>query len=392
MMQRRRFLRLVGGGTVAAATATGLGACASATPEQAIAAWQVPLTPPEQGDLRHWLLSIALLAPHSHNLQSWVVDLRHSGQILLYCDPQRTLPQTDPLSRQIVMSHGTFLELLDLAARRAGVRADIALFPEGAFSGALPDGRPIARITLHPDASVRPDPLLAQVPLRHTNRNAYERERAVPPQAWQALAHSGQGVPKVLMGYADGADPTTLQEHRRIANEAWRIELTTPDKILESYRWLRVGAREVAQHRDGVSLLSPLPVWLDRLGWLDRRVAPAPDSLATTSQLQDFADKIASTPAFVWLSTPDNTRTSQIAAGRAYVRLQLAATAQGLAMQPLSQALQEYPEQQAPYAAIHRLCGAAPGHTVQMWARVGYAEPVPPAPRRAVEALLHTRA
>jgi hypothetical protein len=56
-------------------------------------------------------------------------------------------------------------------------------------------------------------------------------------------------------------------------------------------------------------------------------------------------------------------------------------------MQPLQQALQEYPEQAGPYAAIHRLSGAPqPASTVQMWARVGYAEPVPPAPRRGVAA------
>jgi hypothetical protein len=45
--------------------------------------------------------------------------------------------------------------------------------------------------------------------------------------------------------------------------------------------------------------------------------------------------------------------------------------------------LQEYPEQQGPYTDIHRLCGAAAtGQTLQMWARVGYAPAVPPAPRR----------
>jgi len=33
------------------------------------------------------------------------------------------------------------------------------------------------------------------------------------------------------------------------------------------------------------------------------------------------------------------------------------------------------------------LLGAdAPAHTVQMWARVGYAPPVPPAPRRGLAA------
>jgi len=49
--------------------------------------------------------------------------------------------------------------------------------------------------------------------------------------------------------------------------------------------------------------------------------------------------------------------------------------------------LQEYPEQAGPYAEIHRLLEAPkPAHTVQMWARVGYAAPVQPAPRRGLDA------
>ena len=76
-------------------------------------------------------------------------------------------------------------------------------------------------------------------------------------------------------------------------------------------------------------------------------------------------------------------------AGRAYVRAQLAATAHGLSMQPLSQALQEYPEQARLYADVHRLLGATgPGQTVQMWARLGSGPAVQPAPRRGLDALL----
>ncbi|MDP2449010.1 MAG: twin-arginine translocation pathway signal protein, partial [Polaromonas sp.] len=79
--------------------------------------------------------------------------------------------------------------------------------------------------------------------------------------------------------------------------------------------------------------------------------------------------------------------------GRAYARAQLAATAQGLAMQPLSQALQEYPEQALPYAAIHALLQAPPPrYTVQMWARLGYAPTVGPAPRRGLQSHLITAA
>jgi hypothetical protein len=180
-----------------------------------------------------------------------------------------------------------------------------------------------------------------------------------------------------------------LQQHREIASEAWRIELTTPRTIMESYKVLRVGAVEIDEHRDGLYVLDPMVVWLNRFGLFDRSKAPAPDDYATTSQIKDFDRKLESTPGFFWLMTDTNDRVSQVNAGRAYARVQLAATANGLAVQPLQQALQEYPEQAKSYSDIRRLLDAAgSAQTVQMWARVGYAPPVGPAPRRGVAAQL----
>ncbi len=122
-------------------------------------------------------------------------------------------------------------------------------------------------------------------------------------------------------------------------------------------------------------------------GLFDRSRAPGPDDMAVTQQVQDFNAKIEATPAFFAMVTEANDRATQVRAGRAYARAQLAATAHGLAMHPLQQALQEYPEQAPHYAAIHALLGAAPGRdTVQMWTRLGYAPPVGPAPRRGVQA------
>ena len=87
--------------------------------------------------------------------------------------------------------------------------------------------------------------------------------------------------------------------------------------------------------------------------------------------------------------TEDNDRVTQVNAGRAYARVQLAATAFGVSLHPLQQALQEYPEQAAPYAGIRALLGAPqPAQTVQMWARAGFAPPIGPAPRRGVDAQL----
>lgn len=384
-MQRRNFIRLAGGGTVAAATAlSGLSGCSSALPAEAIEAWRGPDAALASTDVRRWILSYAILAPHSHNLQSWIADLRTPGEITLTCDLTRLLPETDPMGRQIMMSHGTFLELLDMAAKEQGLRADITLFPEGAFGPDKIDARPVARIRLMPDASVPRDPLFAQVLLRHTNRKVYDLARPVPPAARAALtAASPAGIRVGQVGLEDGA---AMAEHRRVAKEAWRIELVTPRTVMESFHVLRVGASEIARHRDGLSITSPMVVALERLGLFDRTKVPAADSSATTGQIKDFNANLDATPGFVWMVTPDNSRVAQIESGRAWARVQLAATAQGLAMQPLSQALQEYAEQKQVYADIHKLAGATrAGETVQMWARVGYAPAVEPAPRRKLQ-------
>jgi hypothetical protein len=380
-MQRRSLLRLLGGGTIAAALPP-LAGCSSALPDEAIAAWRGP---GGETDLRRWVLAHAILAPHSHNLQSWLVDLSAPDQITLFLDRSRLLPQTDPFSRQMMMSQGTFLELLDQAARERGQRAEITLFPEGAFEPQSVDGRPVARIRLVPDAAVRRDPLFAQVFLRHTNRGAYEPR--VPTEAARRAIVQSTAAYGFRAGTTTTEQAEAIARQRRIAKEAWRIELSTPRTVLESFHVLRIGPKEIAQHRDGISLNEPMVRALHALGLFDRTRAPGPDDTATTSQIDEFNEHIDGTPAFYWLVSEGNDRVTQVNAGRAWVRAQLAATAQGLAMQPISQALQEYPEVQAPYRDIHALLGApAPRFTVQMWARLGHAPAVQPAPRRGLDA------
>lgn len=390
-MQRRQFIRVSGGGVIAAALAAplGLSGCSSALPPEALSPWRGPA--PGEADVRRWILSHAILAPHSHNLQSWLVDLKTRDEITLYLDrgPGRLLPETDPWHRQMMMSQGTFLELLDLAAREKGLRADIRLFPQGEFEPRTVDARPTAHVRLVPDASVKPDPLFAQLFKRRTNREAYEA-REPAPDALRAIAQAAALAPQgaqMQTGFTGGAQAAALERHRAIAMEAWKIELLTPRTILESYKVLRVGPKEIAAHRDGISLNVPMVRALVALGLFDRSQAPKPDDAAVTGQIKDFNTKIASTPAFFWLLSEGNGRKMQVNAGRAYVRAQLAATAHGLSMQPISQALQEYPEQAGPYAAIHALLQAPVAtQTVQMWAHLGYAPVVEPSPRRGLQA------
>ncbi|NBW54959.1 MAG: twin-arginine translocation pathway signal protein, partial [Betaproteobacteria bacterium] len=346
-MNKRQFIRIAGGGVIAAATLASLPGCSAALPPEAVAAWQPPS--PDL-DIRRWAVSHALLAPHAHNLQSWLVDLDTPDTIVLRMDLRRLLPDTDPWSRQLVISQGTFVELLDIAAKEKGYRSAIEMFPEGEFDAKAPDGRPTARIRLLADAAAQPDPLFAQIFHRHTHRGMYEN-RIPNASARQALADSVKEFP-VQLGVVT-ADEASMEQHRQIAMDAWRTEMQTPRTLLESYKVLRVGPQEITQHRDGISVNTPMLRGLVALGLFDRSKPSDPDSSAVKGQISDFNDKMATTPACVWLSTADNTRTTQMLAGRAYVRLQLAATALGLRMHPLSQALQEYPEQAHNYKAIH---------------------------------------
>jgi hypothetical protein len=335
-------------------------------------------------DIRRWAISHALLAPHAHNLQSWLVDLDTPDTIVLRLDLRRLLPETDPWSRQLVISQGTFLELLQIAANERGYRADISMFPQGEFDAKTPDSRPTALIRLAKDDGVKTDPLFAHIFNRHTHRGVYEN-RIPNAQARQTLADSVKGFP-VQLGLVT-SEEASMQQHRAIAMDAWRIEMQTPHTLLESYKVLRVGPQEIAQHRDGISLNTPMVRGLVALNLFDRSKPSEPDSFAIKGQISEFNDKMSTTPACVWLSTSDNSRRTQMLCGRAYVRLQLAATALGLRMHPLSQALQEYPEQTNNYKAIHELLvGKDSTATVQMWTRLGYAPVGSPSPRRGLQA------
>jgi hypothetical protein len=396
-MERRKFIKLVGGGMILAAGAAGAGLLMGAPifgiPDSAVAAWRAP--EPEL-ELRRFVLSYAILAPNPHNLQPWIADLRNPDEIALRLDPDRLLPATDPFGRQILMGAGAFIELLALAAAERGHRADVILFPEGE-PGKNIDGREFARIRLVPQPEIRRDPLFKYVLARRTDRRTFDPERLVSAGDIELLRAAATSLP-VRFGFAGSAggppsDIARLTEIRKIVREAWRVEVTTEPTMMESMRLLRFGSSEIGKHRDGVTITSPIAVILAKAGLIDVSKFPSPDSRITAGLIADFDAITASTPAYLWIATEGGSRVRQIDAGRAYARVNLAGVAAGLVMQPNEQALQEYAAVADQYQAIHQLLEApTPRYTVQMLARVGYlpsnVAAASPAPRRGLPALL----
>ncbi|MGI9153202.1 MAG: Acg family FMN-binding oxidoreductase, partial [Rubrivivax sp.] len=332
-------------------------------------------------DVRRFMLAHALLAPNPHNRQPWIADLREAGKIHLQCDGDRLLPETDPFGRQILIGCGAFLELAVIAAAQRGIAVKVDPFPDGPpAANTLPAGTRVATLTLGAEGSAKPDPLFAQIPRRHTRKTAYDHQRALPDTlaaAWTATAQAFGLRAGLVTG--EGA----MAPIRKVTREAFEIETTTAKTWLESARLIRIGPDAIAKHRDGISLNDPFVRLVHTVGMFDPMKVPAPGS-SDFKRVMDRWVPFESGSGYLWLAGADNARATQVAAGRAYVRQHLLATAAGADMHPLSQALQEFPEMRGPYAAMHRLLGVDPGSgAVQMLARVGFAtKPTGPTPRR----------
>ena len=245
------------------------------------------------------------------------------------------VPATAPYDRQIVLGYGAFLELLSLAAKAFGADAIITLWPQGT-PGVRLDDRPVSHIRFKA-GSANKLPHFDQIIARRTNREPYDLTRiptAVDLDAIAAVAATSNGV---KAAYTD--DPARVAALRDIV---WR-------------------------------------------GWL-REALLDPNSSANRQGASMWKEKADTAPAFLWLHGPDNTRQTQIEAGRAYARVNLEATARGLSIHPWSMSLEEYPEMADIYAEQQALLGGSQNAPIQMLVRIGYAPTTPPAPRRSLDA------
>lgn len=388
--------------TILAASGTGLALVAAGgvwrvarTPTTATDPWELPAPPPSDPRLdafRH-----AILAPNPHNRQPWIIRLDGTDGATISCDLDRRLPMTDPFDRQITIGFGCFLELARIAAAERGVRMKEDWFPEGEPQPRL-DSRPIARLRFVPDPAVKRDPLFAEIPKRRSTKIPFG-DRPVDPASLHRLS-SGWGMTEDDW-FAVSADnsPATVEAARKLVLEAVAIEMRTARAHRESVDLIRIGAREVDANPDGIALTGPGIEAMAATGLLSRAALADPASSAFRQGETMMAETHGSIPAILSVTTNGNSRGHQLFAGSLYARANLLATSLGLAMHPMSQSLQEYPEMAGVFAQMQALLRpifsngitgsiSTKDGRVQMLARIGYAAPVPPSPRWPLETRL----
>jgi hypothetical protein len=385
LASRRSLLRAAGAaGLALVPLASGRGQAVRAAAPDPAAPWAAAPAAAANPDPRIRALAWAVLAPNPHNRQPWIAELPAAAPdtVVLRCDLDRRLPATDPFDRQITVGLGCFAELARLAAAEEGRVVEVTPFPEGEPAPRL-DGRPVARLRFGPPGSATPDPLFRHAAARRSAKTPYDTARPVPGAALEAFAAAASAP----IRFGGTLDPARVAAIRDIAWRSWLIEARTEAAHMESVDLMRFGRDAVAASPDGISIYGPGLDQAVAAGQITRE-AMLPGRPGYGFMVERYTAIFAATPGFVWLTSPAG-GAAQLAAGRDWLRVNLAATGLGLSVQPISQALQEFPEVRGPYAEMHAAL-APEGGVVQMLARLGYAAPVPATPRCPVESRIRT--
>jgi len=315
-------------------------------PEASLDAWNIKESDFPANDSREekltFLLNYAVLAPSSHNSQPWKFNVTNES-ILVFADRSRGLQVADRDQRELYVSMGCALENLVIAAEHFGYNCSVSYFHG-------PDDL-VATVSLlaksRPPSDSR---LFYAITSRQTNRNPYE-PRAISQVDLETIKSLSSDADVSIFITRDSAIRKGFQD---LVVQANGIQYSDANFKSELGHWLGQGVMGPTGLQAKMTQLAV--VFLD--------VGP--------EQSKKDAELINSTPYLGFLSTTKNDSISSLKAGRVLERFWLAATALGVSMHPMSQAL----EVGETKANLTKLLPASSGMMqVQQAFRMGYAKP-----------------
>jgi hypothetical protein len=315
-------------------------------------------------ELEHLVL-MATCAPSVHNTQPWQFVTVPEG-LLLRQDRSRQLGVIDPEGRELLMSCGTALHHLQVAARAIGVDAEVEV-----LVGHQP-ADDVALIRLHRGAAASEAEVAGAVAIlhRHTHRGRFE-EQPVPVAALEQL----RAVVEAQGAYLRVVRAAELVELEVLVSRAEQALLQTPGYSDELSRWVWHGTPD-EERGDGLPQ-EAVDHGVDRAESLQGRQFDGPLPRPAEPPMPEH-------PTVVLLSTQADTPSDWVQAGQALSALLLTGTEQGVLAQPIGQVV----DVPASRWALQKLLGTV--GAPQMLLRLGLGTSRPVSPRRPVTEFLRS--
>ena len=370
VIDRRRFLFILGGAAAYAALRPRPALARRALPGAAsLQPWWLPgQATGNSAEVARAVIGAAILAPSHWNTQPWRFEAEQNV-IRVVGDTRRWLPALDPDQRCLHLSLGAALENLLIAMRAYGLTPSATYLPHGGERGVA------AEVTWASGDLHRDRTLFNAITARRTNRHDFDG-RGIYLQNRAQLA--AQVAEDSRLHWMDDRDD--IHDLADFVHDAVRDRVEDTRSQAERFRWMRFGQDEAIEHGDGITTdeleMGGLAHWLagryfNPDSWLLR--------FGAENAAKQARSQVRSAGALALLTTTKGGRAQWLAAGQAYERIALTATALGIAQQPMSEPL----ESEAGRAEMLRRFGAA-GEQPLMLLRLGHARAPAPSVRRGV--------
>jgi hypothetical protein len=290
----------------------------------------------------------------------------------------------------MMITQGTFLEYVKIAGDELGYKTAVELFPGDIYDDQkLPESmktKPVAKIMFTKDRP-QSNPLYDSMFLPDTNRAAYQSNKLTSEQIDQLEAINTD----TNMSIKIFQDKENIEKLGIYAMKGATIEAGVNRVMKETEIIFRANEYQKNKYRYGFSVEGQGISGIMRhiiQGLVTLFPSMNSGNVASDLFVQSTQTSVDNTPVYAMIITKDNSRSSQVKSGMLYSRLILTAHRLGFVVQPLSQALEEYPEMKEPYNSIHRDY-ASDGGTIQMLVRLGKpTKEVPQSMRRDVMDLI----
>lgn len=336
-MNRRTFLRSAGAGAALAGGGAAWyvydGQSIYEQPDGPYAAWREWKDVGRGGPAS--LVGAAVLASSPHNTQPWIFRVA-DRRVELFLDPKRSVAGLDPFLREAYIGMGCALENAALAAEACGFKPEI-LVPDGSLSDHGADSpRMVARLDLTV-GNRREGELYAAIPNRHTNRGAYDPDKALPRGYVEELRGMSQGEARLMVF----EDPAGKEDLVKISTAANRELYGDPEVEDGNQDWIRWKSEDIQRSQDGITIDNfGLPPAMT----LAAKTAPSwilKQASAPQRRSEMYEPQMRSARLIGLIAVKDRMSIRQsVEAGRLWQRAHLLATARGVAARPCNEAVE----------------------------------------------------